>query len=181
MILGNLLGIDPLHEQTGLSRNNRLQESVWMEFINNISALHRTAEAIQNAIAIGEGADFLRDDDVFLEGHLLTRQHVQRERNREVVTAKLQEVLDREGRLSCEVCGFDFLKYYGEVGRGFVECHHVVPLAEAPFVRQTRLSDLAVVCANCHIMLHRGRPPLTLDALKSTVALQNKSVCEGIR
>jgi 5-methylcytosine-specific restriction protein A len=68
------------------------------------------------------------------------------------------------------VCRFDFLEFYGQLGRGFAECHHIVPLAEAAFSRTTRLSDLAIVCANCHRMLHRGRPMLTVDALRTLIA-----------
>lgn len=47
MILGNFLGIDPQLDQPGLSRNNQLQASIWREFIENPSLLHRTAEAIE--------------------------------------------------------------------------------------------------------------------------------------
>lgn len=58
--------------------------------------------------------------------------------------------------LACEVCGFDFEAVYGELGRGFIECHHVVPLSEGQ--RKTSLRDLALVCSNCHRMAHRRRP-----------------------
>ena len=172
MILGNFLGVDPQHDQPGLSRNNRLQASVWNEFIVSPSLLHQTAEAIQAAVTpqnLEEGADPIDEDDVFPEGHILTRQHVHRERNRAAVVAKVGQVLRRDGRLSCEACGFDFLEFYGDLGRGFAECHHVVPLAEAAFIRKTRLADLAIVCANCHRMLHRSRPVLTVDSLKCLI------------
>ncbi len=177
MILGNFLGIDPLHDQPGLSRNNQLQASVWQEFIDNPSLLHRTAEAIQAAADAGgseEGDGVLDDGDVFSEGHVLTRLHVHRERNRAAVDAKIKQVWRRDGRLACEVCAFDFFAFYGEVGRMFAECHHVIPLAEAAFIRQTRLADLAIVCANCHRMLHRARPVLTLDGLKNLIARQKQ-------
>jgi 5-methylcytosine-specific restriction enzyme A len=55
---------------------------------------------------------------------------------------------------------------YGELGRGHAECHHTLPLSEAAFVRKTRLRDLAIVCANCHRMLHRGRPRISVEALR---------------
>jgi hypothetical protein len=50
-------------------------------------------------------------------------------------------------RTTCEVCGFDFERRYGLVGRGFIECHHVTPLAETDEI-ETTLDDLTVVCAN---------------------------------
>jgi len=182
MILGNFLGIDPHHNQSGLFRNNQLQASVWSEFIDNPDWLRRTADAIRQAVSIGdfeENGGLLGEEDVFPEGEVLTRQHVYRERSRALVVAKIDQVSHQDGRLACEACGFDFLAFYGEVGRGFAECHHVVPLAEAAFVQKTRLEDLAIVCANCHRMLHRGRPVLSIDALQSLMARQKQSHCGG--
>ena len=169
MILGNFLGIDPQHNQSGLSRNNQLQTTVWNDFIDNPQRLRRTSEAIETAISVGDPEVHpatVDDEEVFPEGHILSRQHILRERNRAAVAAKIDHVLRNEGLLACEVCGFDFLEFYGELGRGFAECHHLVPLAEVAFHRNTRLKDLAIVCANCHRMLHRARPVLTLGALK---------------
>src|SRR5579871_6766061 len=60
MILGNFLGVDPEHDQPGLSRNNQLQASIWKEFVEKPSVLHRTADAIQAAASseiLEEGAD----------------------------------------------------------------------------------------------------------------------------
>lgn len=165
--------VDPEHNQPGLSKNNQLQETVWKEFIDSPLLLHRTTEAIQAAIApeaLEESAVPTDEEDVFPEGHILTRQHLHRERNRAAVVAKIDQVWRRDGRLACEACGFDFLDFYGELGRGLAECHQVVPLAEAVFSRKTRLADLAIVCANCHRMLHRSRPVLTVDNLKSLIA-----------
>lgn len=172
MILGNFLGIDPQHSQSGLSRNNQLQTTVWNDFIDYPDRLRRTSEAIETAISYGnreEHSVSVDEDEVFPEGLLLTRHHVLRERNRLAVVAKIDRVLFHEGRLACEVCEFDFLEVYGERGRGFAECHHVVPLAEVNFYRNTRLDDLAIVCANCHRMLHRGRPVMTLVDLKGLI------------
>lgn len=171
MILGNFLGVDPLHNQPGLSRNNQLQASIWNEFIETPLLLHRTAEAIQAATSAKNtySSSVFDEEDVFPEGYILTRQHVMRERNREAVVAKIAQAWRRDGRIACEVCGFDFLRFYGELGRGFAECHHVIPLAATLIDRRTRLSDLAIVCANCHRMLHRTRPVLTTAALKSFI------------
>ena len=37
-------------------------------------------------------------------------------------------------RLACEVCGFDFAITYGDLGTGFIEAHHVLPLSAIPEV-----------------------------------------------
>lgn len=67
----------------------------------------------------------------------------------------------------CKVCNFNFESIYGEVGRRYMHVHHVVPLSE---VRKEYtldpLKDLVPVCPNCHAMIHKTEPPLTVAALK---------------
>jgi 5-methylcytosine-specific restriction enzyme A len=78
-------------------------------------------------------------------------------------------VPSRNGQaLCCEVCGFDFEQTYGERGRGYIECHHIVPLHVAG-PRTTRLVDLALLCANCHRIIHARPPWLTPAELRSVV------------
>jgi 5-methylcytosine-specific restriction protein A len=57
----------------------------------------------------------------------------------------------------CAVCGFNFEKRYGEIGRGYIHVHHLVPLASiGKMYRIDPIADLRPVCPNCHAMLHRG-------------------------
>ncbi len=83
--------------------------------------------------------------------------------------AKIQEaLLKNSGRLICEVpkCGFDFVERYGKVGEGYAHVHHKVPLSKAPKEgQQTKLSDLAIVCANCHSMIHMNGECRSLESL----------------
>lgn len=172
MILGNFLGVDPLHAQPGLSRNNQLQERVWKEFIEDFSLLRRTAEAIEQIASLDLSSpepELLPEDEGFTEGGLLNRWHTMRERNKTLAKKKKDQVSAKSGRLACEVCDFDFLECYGEPGRGFAECHHTVPLADAAFDTVTRISDLAIVCANCHRVLHRCSSLMTIGILRDHV------------
>jgi 5-methylcytosine-specific restriction enzyme A len=58
----------------------------------------------------------------------------------------------------CEVCGTNFLKTYGPVGAGYIEAHHLKPLAslKGTKVAMNPVTDFAVLCANCHRMVHRS-------------------------
>jgi hypothetical protein len=71
--------------------------------------------------------------------------------------------------LRCEVCELSFGERYGDHGRGFIICHHKRPLAARAKRSMTSLNDLAVVCANCHQMLHRGKRVLSLEQLRSVM------------
>jgi 5-methylcytosine-specific restriction protein A len=83
-----------------------------------------------------------------------------RRREAKLRRAKIQEALRNNGaRLICEVqnCGFDFGKRYGELGKNYAQVHHLLPLSKSPKDgRETKLRDLAIVCANCHVMIHLG-------------------------
>lgn len=97
------------------------------------------------------------DDGSVLEGRYLWRFHAERERNPGLRRKKIQSVLHRGDPLACEACSFDFGQIYGDRGQGYIECHHVQPLHETG-ERETRISDLALLCSNCHRMIHR-KPP----------------------
>ncbi|MGQ0279047.1 HNH endonuclease [Sphingopyxis sp. Q841] len=95
------------------------------------------------------------------EGMGVLRTHLRRERSKSLVD-RFKAALTS---FSCEVCDFDFLETYGELGRGFIEAHHKIPVARLELGAKTRIEDLAAVCSNCHRMLHRSGG-LTIDDLK---------------
>lgn len=69
---------------------------------------------------------------------------------------------------NCSVCNFDFGKMYGSHGDGFIEVHHLYPIAKGK--RTTKVEDLRPVCANCHRMLHRGVALLSIEELKEIIS-----------
>jgi predicted HNH restriction endonuclease len=71
----------------------------------------------------------------------------------------------------CMACGFDFNRVYGERGKDYIEVHHIVPLSSIEEqIEVNPESDLVVVCANCHRMIHRKKNDiLTIEELKSLI------------
>ncbi len=104
---------------------------------------------------------------------MLTLIHRRKERDRKAVQRKKEKVLKETGGLRCEACDFDFAVRYGKLGYGFAECHHKIPVAQLTEGHPIRLAGLAIVCANCHRMLHRSRPILTIVQLRLIIE-QNK-------
>lgn len=74
--------------------------------------------------------------------------------------------------LKCQCCGFNFEEKYGELGKGFIEVHHVVPLAYlGEEITVNPKTDLVCVCSNCHRMIHRKKSSiLTVDELKKMIS-----------
>jgi predicted HNH restriction endonuclease len=126
-----------------------------------------------NFLTSSTDTDILNDSDEFPEGKEKTRLHKSNERNAKAVKAKKQQVLLTTGKLLCEVCDFDFNKFYGEYGYGFAECHHTIPVHNLTEGHKTRLSDLSIVCSNCHRILHRSRPIMfSIQELREIVKKQ---------
>ena len=51
------------------------------------------------------------------------------------------------------MCGVSPLESLGYFGLRMFECHHIIPVAEATRGK-TKLSDLSLLCANCHKLIH---------------------------
>ena len=70
----------------------------------------------------------------------------------------------------CQVCDVDFGERYGDLGRGYMHVHHIIPLhqvAKIPNYRVHPITDLRPVCPNCHAMLHRPKDrTLTVEELR---------------
>jgi 5-methylcytosine-specific restriction enzyme A len=147
------------------------------EFLARPTEMHVAAQALRAAAIRGDftglSSPVDEEDNDFAanEGRLLIRRHVARERDSRLRRRKIESVLRRGGSLTCEACGFSFEETYGERGHGYIECHHVVPL-HTTGRRNTRLSDLALVCANCHRIIHARPPWLTPQELRSLMAAQ---------
>jgi 5-methylcytosine-specific restriction protein A len=170
MKLCNFLRFDPDYKGKGLDRGGKLEESIWNEFSGDRVLLSSIAASIlQGMNEVPPPADnfavLIEDEETFPEGSVLSRLHKRRERNPLLVRKKKSKVLQETGALACEVCGFDFQAFYGGLGQGFAECHHRKPLSLLTDSKSTRLSDLAIVCSNCHRMLHRARPWKSVEEL----------------
>lgn len=103
------------------------------------------------------------------EGTARLVTHLCRERNRAIVEAKKATILKVKGHLCCEVCNFDFSATYGALGEGFCEVHHLVPLSASSDSVATTLDDLAILCSNCHRIIHRADPMLSVSQLSEVV------------
>ena len=79
---------------------------------------------------------------------------------------------DKNGRIKCKVCDFDFEEFYGEHGKGYIEIHHQKPVFQfdGDDMKQTiedALKNLVPLCANCHRIVHRNKDNvLSLEELR---------------
>lgn len=103
------------------------------------------------------------------EGKTKLGIHIRYERNSKLIEKIKKKRLAQNKMLNCEVCGFSFYEKYGEIGAGFIEAHHIIPLSERKENVKTKESDIALVCSNCHRMLHKEFPAINIEQMKSII------------
>jgi len=119
-----------------------------------------------------KGKDVIVQDEnepITVEGESSLATHMRKERDYKFIKEIKRKALLKNKMLNCEVCGFSFLEFYGEIGIGFIEAHHKNPLSEQEGAVETKASDIALVCSNCHRMLHKGNPVYSIDELKAKI------------
>ena len=113
-----------------------------------------------------EFASNVNTDEGFPEGKIVERKHKARERNSKLVKDAKRLFREANNGLYCQICGFNFEKSFGEIGKDFIEAHHTIPVSEMEETHKTKIEEIAIVCSNCHRMLHRKRPWLKINDLK---------------
>jgi 5-methylcytosine-specific restriction protein A len=159
------------HYKGTRTNGNHLDEEVALAFYNRPAEMRREANAIRmTLLAWGDEvpAQPEIDDPAVEEGGVLLREHLRRERDPKLKARKLEDARQRGIPIVCEPCGFDFGKVYGSHGEGYIECHHRTPLGVTGKTL-TKLADLALVCSNCHRMIHRNREWLSVEELRDLV------------
>lgn len=69
---------------------------------------------------------------------------------------------------NCAVCEINFEQTYGSIGKDYIHVHHIEPLAYANGIREVNpVTDLIPICPNCHAMVHRTDPPMSISALRT--------------
>lgn len=185
MKLGNFRRWDPDYikdGKTGLAKGNKDEEVVWNEFASAPKKLAAIVSTIRSTVNADEqlGHQLRGMDEPEIheaaEGKVLTRLHRVRERSRKLVENKKKEALTKHGKLACEACGFDFRQRYGTAGLGLIDVHHIRPLHTLESGQKTRLADLALLCANCHRVVHATRHWLSIEELKAALEKAKKHV-----
>lgn len=177
--LSNFLSIDPSYHGSGMKSYSRLDKMVFEEFQFRTELLRKVANHIKQIVKDPvlpnqlylipefEGGEIL----TVMEGAVIYKLHKLRERNSKIVFQKKELEFAKNGTMLCEACTFDFHKFYGDIGFKYIECHHKVPLSDFSSETSTNLQDLALVCSNCHRMLHRKLDTLSIEGLRSSLGM----------
>ena len=77
---------------------------------------------------------------------------------------------------SCFVCEFNFGKAFGKLGEDFIHVHHLKPISEIGEEYEVNpIEDMRPVCPNCHAMIHRRTPLLSIEEIKKLYFAETSS------
>lgn len=170
----NFRAIDPeyiFEGKVGMKSGAALDKIIWDEFFSRTDELDMAADSIR-AIVTTPGLSSLikgaKDTpDEAQEGGIRYRWHKAYERSLPLAKKKRKAA---GASPVCEGCGFCYAQFYGDHGAGYIEVHHLQPVHRIQKDVKTRLEDLALLCANCHRMMHRKRDlNMTLAELRELV------------
>jgi hypothetical protein len=137
----------------------------------------RTAPQLQRELSVGNTASAVgrrEEDEIELgeEDLRVLRLHKGIERNR-----KLASNAKRALGYKCQACNFDFHKKYGEIGKKFIEAHHLVPLSKlkGKVIKLDPKKDFSVLCSNCHRMIHRTMSVGNIEEFRSIHIAPNEA------
>jgi len=154
--LANFAALDPDYPGRGSTNGGRATAQAWDTWSGRRGQLHAVARAIRRAVhdGIPVTSEPTEEEGGVPEGATLYRLHKQKERDRTLRRRKLAQARAATGHLVCEACESHLPDTYGPSAEEVVEVHHIVPLSESGEV-EVRLRDLAVLCPNCHRVIHR--------------------------
>ena len=120
-------------------------------------------------------SNFIIEEGYIRSNHVQTRSR----------SKKLVEIAKKHfsvnDKIYCDVCKFNFEDFYGEIGKGFIEIHHLKPIfVYNENVKQSveeALRNVVPVCSNCHRIIHRKRSNvLPIETLREIIAKQKITV-----
>ena len=95
-------------------------------------------------------------------------------RSKELRDFAIQHYTQKD-HIPCICCNFDFEKIYGDLGKGFIEMHHIKPIFkyEDEDLEKTMIKaikNIVPVCSNCHRIIHRNKKkPIDIDYLAKII------------
>lgn len=154
----------------GLHRITEKGEKYLLDNINNFTFI------IDNNFNESQRKNVIEQDYsnlVIEEGFTKFSQVKTKIRSRKLVSIA-KEHYSRNGKLYCSACNFNFENFYGEIGNGFIEIHHLNPIfaREDNFEQSLNeaLNGVVPVCANCHRIIHRKNDQLlSISSLRELI------------
>jgi len=140
-----------------IKQKTKFEKVDWIWLVQDFHLfVHRNILNLYNAKGKDKNPSLIDDfEPTVIEGKSKLAHHMRYERNSKLVRKIKEAAIKSNPMLNCDVCGFSFFEKYGVIGQGFIEAHHKNPLSKTKETKTTK-KDIALVCSNCHRMIHKG-------------------------
>jgi 5-methylcytosine-specific restriction protein A len=159
--LANLKKSDQNFKGKGMRDGGKLEKEIWNEFHRHRDTLKNEADLIRQLYLKpkSENKSVTAEPKVNYKSDFLYLFHKNRETDPLVNKVKKEMVLTNSKSLKCEVCGFDSVAFYGELGNDLLETG----------LESSSMEDFIIVCSNCHKALDKNFGLLNADDLKKII------------
>jgi len=169
--LANLKKSDQNFKGKGMRDGGKLEKEIWNEFHRHRDTLKNEADLIRQLYLKpkSENKSVTAEPKVNYKSDFLYLFHKNRETDPLVNKVKKEMVLTNSKSLKCEVCGFDSVAFYGELGNDLMEIHYKTESKNEPGLESSSMEDFIIVCSNCHKALDKNFGLLNADDLKKII------------
>ena len=108
-------------------------------------------------------------EESFPEGALAERRHRYRERNSKLITKAKERFIENHGGLHCEACKHKpaFSEHLESLNMSIIEAHRDIALSASSHSGETKISEIKMLCPNCHRAIHLLRPWMLVNEFKN--------------
>jgi 5-methylcytosine-specific restriction protein A len=130
-------------------------ERVWSNYNNNVTIQNNNTN--RNELIPEE----IVNSNNYFEGSTVKILVNRFERN-----AEARRVCIQHYGCKCYACKVTLADIYGERAKDFIHVHHIVPLRKiGKRYKLNPIKDLRPLCPNCHAVIHRYKPEITIEEL----------------
>jgi predicted HNH restriction endonuclease len=128
-------------------------------------------DALANLAEHKKEMEIFDEDSFFEEGEVVYISLKKMKRSSKLRVSAIEYYADTRGNISCDICSFNFESVYGTPAKGYIEMHHIKPIymykdGDIGQTIDAAIKNLRPVCANCHKVIHRTRPPYGIEDVK---------------
>ncbi len=169
--LANLKKSDQNFKGKGMRDGGKLEKEIWKEFHRHRDTLKKEADLIRQLYLKpkSEKKSVASEPKVNYKSEFLFQFHKNRETDPLVNKIKKEMVLTNSKSLKCEVCGYNSVTVFGELGNDLMEIHYNKELKKEPGLEASLMEDFIIVCSNCHKALDKNFGILNADDLKKII------------
>jgi 5-methylcytosine-specific restriction enzyme A len=149
------------------SHNNMPLDNILTSDYNTMLSLYeRLIERQNKEYAAVQSGELGKQEEQFIENLANLKMHERIDRNPKLAT-RVKDILG----YTCQACGFNFREVYGTLGVKYIEAHHLIPISQlkGQIIPLDPSKDFAVLCSNCHSMIHKYDRPHDLQTFKQHI------------